>query len=365
MINTRIKSLFILLMLMSNILILQSNVQAQNENGPDSIPSLPDKQGWAGMFAGTSHGKLICLGGTNFPDKYPWEGGKKRFYDHIYVLNKTKWEKQDVKMDFPCAYGISVSYRDIVITVGGQNEEACTSKVTGYVWRNERIEKINYPDLPVELANMTGAILKDILIVAGGNGNNGKPSSKVYLLDLAAILREWKETECLPGPGRILASSSIFNDQFYLFSGMRTDTSAGNQEYSCVLNDAYRLTVSRKNTTIESKWEKLAPMPRGIAGIGTPIPILRNGKMMFWGGVDAVTNLHTDPSTFPGILNDVLLYDGTTDIWESGGRINNSPARVTLPVVHWRGHWIYISGEVKPGIRTNSIFSINDQWYDK
>lgn len=350
-------------MLMFNLLIQRGNVPTQNENFMDPIPSLPDKQGWAGMFAGTSHGKLICMGGANFPDRYPWEGGKKHFYDHIYVLNKNKWEKQDVKMDIPAAYGISVSYQDIVITIGGQNEKACTSKVTGYSWRNGTIEKIYYPDLPVELANMTGAILKDILIVAGGNGNNGEPSNKVYWLDLIALQPEWKETGCLPGPGRILASSAVFNDRFYLFSGMRTDTSAGNQEYSRVLNDAYRLTIVRKNKTIETKWETLAPMPRGVAGIGIPVPVLGNGKMMFWGGVDAVTNLHNDPGTFPGILNDVLLYDGKTDTWESGGRITDSPARVTLPVVHWHGYWIYISGEVKSGIRTNSIFSINDQWH--
>ena len=41
------------------------------------LPAIPDKEGFAGAFAGVSHGSLIVAGGANFPDKKPWDGGKK------------------------------------------------------------------------------------------------------------------------------------------------------------------------------------------------------------------------------------------------------------------------------------------------
>ncbi|HLU88819.1 MAG TPA: hypothetical protein VKZ51_03230, partial [Cyclobacteriaceae bacterium] len=47
------------------------------------MPAIPDKEGFAGMYAGVSNGVLIGAGGANFPDKKPWEGGEKVWYDHI------------------------------------------------------------------------------------------------------------------------------------------------------------------------------------------------------------------------------------------------------------------------------------------
>ena len=54
--------------------------------GWTKLPSLPDKEGVAGPFAGVSHGALIVAGGANFPDEKPWEGGKKVWSDTVFVL---------------------------------------------------------------------------------------------------------------------------------------------------------------------------------------------------------------------------------------------------------------------------------------
>ena len=50
------------------------------------LPPLPDRHGFAGGFAGVSHDALIFAGGANFPDAPPWDGGKKVWYDSIFVL---------------------------------------------------------------------------------------------------------------------------------------------------------------------------------------------------------------------------------------------------------------------------------------
>jgi len=56
-------------------------------------PSYPLAPGMAGIIAGTHGGVLIAAGGANFPDKMPWDGGKKIYYDEIFGLKpgETAW----------------------------------------------------------------------------------------------------------------------------------------------------------------------------------------------------------------------------------------------------------------------------------
>src|ERR1044071_1523115 len=59
-----------------------------------TFPSLPpaagqQKQpGVASPFVGVHGNALIVAGGANFPDKMPWEGGAKVWWDDIWVLEK-------------------------------------------------------------------------------------------------------------------------------------------------------------------------------------------------------------------------------------------------------------------------------------
>jgi len=325
----------------------------------DLLPDLPSPIGFAGMYAGRVNDQLICMGGANFPDKFPWEGGRKLFYDDIYLLKGNTWTRLNQKMEMPAAYGVSVTYRNTIIAIGGIGRDGYLRAVTGYSIRDNELAQTRYPDLPIPLGNMTGGLLGDKIIIAGGSpGETEAPVNRVFLIDPGDEKPEWLEIEPFPGPGRILAACGFLNDQFYLFSGIRTDISAGKQKYSHALTDAYRLTVSGDGATVEAHWELLAQMPRAVAGIGYPVPTLKNGKMLFWGGVDAMASLHPEPSSFPGITGKTLLYDGNADLWSLGAEISTAPARVTLPVVCWKQQWVYISGEVKPGKRTNSIVSI-------
>ena len=60
---------------------MAGSVLAADSTGWSKLPSLPDKEGFAAMFAGLSvdHGGeiLLAAGGANFPDKKPWEGDRK------------------------------------------------------------------------------------------------------------------------------------------------------------------------------------------------------------------------------------------------------------------------------------------------
>ena len=45
--------------------------------GWEKLPPLPDREGFAGSFAGVSGDALLVAGGANFPGAKPWEGGAK------------------------------------------------------------------------------------------------------------------------------------------------------------------------------------------------------------------------------------------------------------------------------------------------
>ncbi|MDP4581062.1 MAG: hypothetical protein NWT07_10200, partial [Saprospiraceae bacterium] len=109
---------FLLLFLFLNVF---GSVMAQNNNyfQFSSLPNLPPNSGYlvqpglAGSYTGIDDDVLIVAGGANFPDKLPWEGGEKVFYDEIFILrtNSTgdySWEKADEKIPFTAGYGGAV-----------------------------------------------------------------------------------------------------------------------------------------------------------------------------------------------------------------------------------------------------------------
>lgn len=326
-----------------------------------SIPSLPGDEGWAGMYAGESNGILFCFGGVNFPDKRPWEGGEKKWYDNIYMLTEGElWNRLPDRLPFPLAYGVSVSYKNQIILIGGNNEIGYSDKVFGYQWNGRNLDYRDFPPLPVPLANMAGTSVDNLIIVAGGSCSlTSKARKTCYLLDLDQIDEGWSEIPSWPGYERVLPVCASHSGKFYLFGGETVKSNAFGIEYRYILDDAYSLTVYKSHGKWTALWRSLSRMPKGMSAGASPLPVLNSGKIVFWGGVDAVTALYTDPITHPGISKDILTYTINEDSWAYAGKEEGVAARVTLPVVRWNGQWIYISGEVKPGFRTNTVYQMS------
>ena len=341
--------------------ILTKTASGQPSLAWSRLANLPDSLGWAGMYAGVSHGVLLCAGGANFPNGAPWEGGKKKWYDTIYRIETGgKWETCAETLPVPAAYGVSVSWRNQLIVVGGSNQDGHLSIVRGYEWDGQKIRTTPFPNLPIPLANMAGALVDDLLVVAGGSRSSNGPAERIcYGLDLNNRSTGWFSIDPWPGPGRVLPVCSVYKHQFYLFSGETTGTSAAGKPFRQILQDGYRLSLSMVNGKWHGSWQKLTPMPRGASAAGTPLPVLDNGCFLLWGGVDAVTALYTTPTTHPGIPQSALLYDPETDTWAQAPAQKTYEARVTLPVVCWNNQWLYISGEIKPGIRTNTVVTVH------
>ena len=93
----------------------------------DQLAPLPDPLGVATPFAGVSGGALLVAGGANFPDKMPWEGGKKVWHDRV--------------------------------------------------WKSGALTTQPLPPLPIALSGASGALVGDTLIVACGSEASGEQAA--------------------------------------------------------------------------------------------------------------------------------------------------------------------------------------------
>lgn len=343
------------------LLLIGPYVPAQtNSLNFQSLPSIPDKHGFAGMFAGVSNDVLICAGGANFPGNMPWEGGQKVWYDDIYILEEKEgeWKKSDIDLPYPLGYGVSVNYNEEVLSIGGSNENQHFNKVFGLEYANGSI-KINdqYPDLPVPLAMMSGALVGDAVYIAGGiESADGLPTSHFYRLDLADSKENWhwRELKTWPGGPRQLSVAASKDGKFYLFSGIDMFTGNDGSTKRSILKDAYVYDPK------EQTWSSLPELPRGVAAAPTPAPVMGLNHIVFAGGLDEETAKHNDPESHPGFLESILAFNTLSESYAIVGQLPEGGARVTLPTAYWDGDWILPNGETGPGVRSSEVFSISN-----
>jgi N-acetylneuraminic acid mutarotase len=205
------------------------------------LPSLPDKEGFAGPFAGTSRGVLLVAGGANFPEKKPWEGGKKVWYDTVFTLDRPDGEWRVAGMlPRPLGYGVSVTHRDGVVCVGGSNSERHHADAFRLEWNAGKVVASPLPPLPRPVANACGAMVGDSLVAAPspasveGSGFfllGGDDGSKVgfspperhpgFRREILRFDREtetWAEAGVLTSP-RVTAPLVRWNDTWVMPSG--------------------------------------------------------------------------------------------------------------------------------------------------
>lgn len=340
----------------------QYQVMAQT-NGPEwsELPPLPDKNGFAGMYAGVSSGKLIVMGGANFPDKMPWESGKKKWYDSAFILSEDgTWRRAAQVLPEPSGYGVTVSYNNRMVLVGGSNLDGHLSRVISCELKgDDQLAFSVLPSLPSPLANMAGTLLGSVVVIFGGMETpTGNGVAKTYLLDLEDTAKGWQDLSMGDIAGRIFPVCGVFKNTIYMMGGETRGINSLGKPYRRILLDAYALTLEKVRGYWKPLWKPLVSMPRGVSAGGGNLPLLNNDRFLIWGGVDAVTAEYRDAKSHPGITKSLLYYFPETDSWESLGDYQGAVPRVTLPVVHWKNRWIYVSGEVKPGIRTPSLIGV-------
>jgi N-acetylneuraminic acid mutarotase len=313
------------------------------------LPSLPDREGFAGAFAGVSHGALLVAGGANFPDKKPWEGGRKVWYDTVFVLERPAGEwKVAGKLPRPLGYGVCATHGPGVVCVGGSDADRHHADAFRLDWTGGKLVTTKLPSLPKPVANACGALVGGTLYVAGGQEkpDSGDTLSAVWTIDLSAREPEWKRIGDCPGGGRMLAVAAGFDGAFWLAGGVDLVAGSGGTVERRYRKDAYRHDPG-------TGWKRIADLPRPVAAAPSPAPADAAGFFVLGG--DDGSQVGVEPGRHRGFGKIVLRYDPETGKWVEGGEL---PApRVTAPCVRWDGRWVVPGGEVRPGVRSPEVWS--------
>jgi N-acetylneuraminic acid mutarotase len=324
-----------------------SSVRASFDWRP--LPSLPDKEGFAGSFTGVSRDTLLVAGGSNFPGKRPWEGGTKVWYDRVFMLAPGARVWRDAGR-LPCAngYGVSVSLAEGLVLAGGGDATRNFGEVWLACWNGRSLDFTALPSLPLPLAQSAGALVGRTLYLAGGlDRPDAKQAQRgLYALDFDRLSEGWKKLEDCPGPERILATAAGNAGVFYLFGGARLVTDAQGATQREWLRDAWCYQPG-------AGWKRLADLPRPAVAAPTPAPVI-DGRMFVLGGDDG-SQVSVSPMEHRGFPRGVLAYDPTSNTWTCVAELPFS--LVTTSSATWQGLIVVPGGEAKPGRRSPAVWA--------
>jgi N-acetylneuraminic acid mutarotase len=321
-----------------------------------AVPALPDPHGFAGMFGGVSGQHLICAGGANFPDLPLAQGGQKVWHDTVFALGAAgEWQRVG-RLPRPNGYGVSATWNDQILIAGGGDAVENFASAFTMVYDGAALQFTQLPDLPLPLANATGSIVGSTLFVAGGQTSPSATaaSARCFVLDLAEPTRRWREIPWPDGaPARILAVAASLGGCFYLIGGAELIRDPQGKIVRRYLDDAWRY---REDTG----WEKLPTLPRGCAAAPSPAFSTAASTLQIHSGVwPGYLARYAAQPRIPGFTGDWLEFDPRRNTWsELSSTPHSAIPRVTAPAVVWSGHYVVLSGESAPGIRTNTILTL-------
>lgn len=321
--------------------------------------------GTAGVLYGKIDNYIIVGGGANFPEKSVLEGGAKKTYPDIYLLKKDDNNNLQVidhqQLPFEIAYGSSVTTDKGVYYIGGSTNVDNANDITLFTQNNGKIEYKKVGELPFTISDGIAVENNNILYVGFGK-QDGKSSNRFIAYDLEDNFV--KELNTINDNSvRNQAVAQVLDGNIYLFSG-GGDT---------IFTDGYKYDITKNS------WEKVAPVSiddKEISLYGASSIKLNNEEMLVIGGFDktiydnAVKNLNTlkgkeledfrnvyfklDPYEY-NWNKEILIYNANSNSWRSIGKVPFD-ALCGAGLVQLNDTIISINGEIKPGVRTNSIY---------
>jgi N-acetylneuraminate epimerase len=314
------------------------------------LAPIPNESGVAGAFAGVSGGALILAGGANFPGKKPWAGGEKVWHDAVYVLERPdgQWRTAG-RLPRPLGYGVCVTHGGGVVCAGGSDAKGHYADVFRLTWADGKTRVTPLPPLPEAMANAAGALLGEVLYVAGGIDRPDSVAARraVYRLDLSTPNGKWEAVDPIPGTGRMLSVAAAIDGSFWLIGGVELSAADDGKARRSYLKEAWRYRPGKA-------WERMADLPRAVAA--APSPAMTDaGAIRIFGGDDGANVSFTPIDQHPGFSRTESKFDLAKASWADAEAI--AEARVTTPLVRWGNLWVVPSGEVRPGVRSAEVWA--------
>lgn len=315
------------------------------------LPALPERAGLGGCFTGVSGDALLVAGGSNFPDKKIWDGGRKIWHDTVYNLVKPDgaWQRAG-RLPHALAYGFSVTSAQGLVCIGGADARSHRAEVFMLGWSGRDLETRPLPSLPVPLAYAAASAVGNTIYVAGGSTEPAAASAseKFFAIGLSQKQLAWQELEPCPGKPRMRAAAAALDGAFYLAGGVALESVGGRAERR-YLRDAWRYTPG-------TGWTRLADLPKPCSAGATPAPTV-DSTLYLIGGDDGSLAGFQPMENHPGFSKTVLAYDGTHNTWNS---LADAPApNATVQTAFWRGRFIFPAGEPRPGVRSSEVWALD------
>ncbi|QPH40564.1 hypothetical protein [Pedobacter endophyticus] len=366
--------------------ILIPNVIAQNrsveridwEISAKLPPTLNQQEsiGLAGAASGIHNGALIVGGGTNFPDKMPWLGGKKHYYDLAIVYPNIKAQKSltaspvSYKLPFNLAYAATCSTEKGIVLAGGENEKGLSSKVLILNWKpQDEILTIQYlPDLPFGITNASLTIVGKVLYLAGGEVPSGA-KQQFLTLNLEHTTQGWTALTDLPNAcSHAVLLGCEKSGQVYLVGGRSKAAGAVSE-----ISDRFYAYDIKKDL-----WKQMPPLPFPLSAASGVIA--GDDILIFSGDVGETFNKAerliiaienekdehkkeilnkekaTVQSTHPGFSKKMLKFNLFGHNWR---QLNNQMpyGTVTVNAVVYQNQVFIAGGEIRAGVRTPNILT--------
>ena len=341
-------------------------------------------KGVSAPFAGLiNNDYLLIAGGCNFPNIPVAEGGKKVYYDDIFITKLNETDKLEFKkigsLPQPLAYGISLPYKDKLYLIGGNNAEGNNEKIYELSLQKDSLIIKEKASLKIALDNFSGDIINDEIYFSGNNE-----------FGVFNIINNKIEYQKTPFSNKRLQTVSVLNkDKYYLFSGFSLTSP---KELAKVNGDLWTYNIQSK------KWENQPNLKdeqgeeitfsggNGVAlsdklfllgnGVNKQIfqealqrdslanQYLVNGKTKLYDSIISIKNEYLkhpkewykfNPSLYVFNTENNSLKKVTTD--------TENLAKAGAVWVKTKYGIFQINGEEKPGIRTPKIIKI--QVYEK
>jgi len=336
------------------------------------LEEIPGNEGLAGCFAGLHDDLYILAGGTAFPEKKPWEDGTKYFSNAILVFERSN--DGDYRLihssELPAGIGegASVSVPGGVLCMGGLTNNGLTSDVFLLSRKNGKIQKEEYPPLPLPVKSAAAAVIGSQVYLVGGESANAT-SAQFLKLDLIQLSAGWQTLPSFPVPvSGAMAAAQMDGEEvsLHVFGGRaKMPADITTQFYSHV----YRFRPSM------GKWQQMQDIRRS-EGTGLPLAVgvaapVGASHIVLAGGdtgdafkkVEQVINAMENRKpelralrdslwqTHPGFNKHILVYNTVTDSWFEAGQWEGAPVAVS-PAVSQGDRVTVFGGEIRPAIRT-------------
>ena len=312
--------------------------------------------GVSAMYAASAGDVLIVAGGANFPDVPAADGGRKAFYDYIYVYDGGGWRCAG-RLPEPAAYGVGWSYGGRMVIAGGANGNGALRKTYVIEIAGDSAVVSECRELPCAVEQAAGTSIDGRLYMVGGIAG-GVPSGRLYMLDTESYDAGWSELAPLPEPF-VQPVAAASGGRLYVWGGF--DSASGSVGGRGYCYDPQR-----------DEWTAVAGHPDGGTFTGGCALTLADGRILCVGGVDReifaaalqlpaerMREYLTQPVDSYRFQRVMHIFDPAAGEWQSAGEAACTARAGASLVAFGDAVWL-LGGELKPGIRTPENFYTAD-----